>query len=89
MILQDYNYWFIEIDAFLPSNTNCFDRRRFGKGGGGGSKKMPVAQASTMAAKAPTADMSQAEQQNKRLAASALTKDWNGAVLGNKALLGG
>lgn len=50
---------------------------------------MPVAQASTMAAKAPTADMSQAEQQNKRLAASALTKDWNGAVLGNKALLGG
>jgi len=87
MIIRDYNYWFIEIDAFRPANSNCLDRRRFGKGGGGGTKRMPVTQASTMAAKVPTAEMSQAENQNKRLAASMLTNEWNTPVLGKSTLI--
>jgi hypothetical protein len=56
--------------------------------GGGGAPKMPVQQASVMAAKAPTAEMTQAEQLNRRMAASMVTKDWEQATLGKKSLLG-
>lgn len=88
MIIKDYNYYHIEIDAFRPANSNCLDRRRFGKGGGGSTKKMPVTQASTMAAKVPTSSQTQAENQNKRLAASMLTNEWNTPILGKSTLIG-
>jgi hypothetical protein len=88
MILQDYNYWFVEANEIRPKNR--LDSCRFGGGKGGGSvKAMPKTQAATMAAKAPTSEMNEAEQQNKRLAASALTKEWDGMTLGKKSLLGG
>lgn len=87
MRLQTYDYWFIEVDEFRPIGRGI-DTYCFGKGGGG-TPKMPVIQASTMAAKAPTAEMTQAESLNRRLAASMVTKDWGKLTLGKTGLLGG
>lgn len=55
-------------------------------GRGGGAKRIGAPEAKTTAE--PTVQLSEQAKRNRRLAASALTKDWAEPTLGTPALLG-